>query len=292
MAYASTTLHLLIAAPGDIPEEDILTIEHAVNRWNANYGPNFQMTIIPIRWTRNAAPAAGGRPQDFINKQLVDDADLAIALFWSRLGTDTGEAVSGTAEEVERMVNAGKHVGILQCKKDVPYGADSKQQAALQAYLTGLGSSALVLDYRNDTELVGRVENLMSKQATSFLKEAKLSRGGTDTEDLGIWPSVDFRERVKTDSKGRARTVKSYYLAIANMGRQVAHDVEYTLNPDGIVQVFNEGQPIRSIPPTPEGKVLYQIATTDQSANQFDCTVTWTDASGERRSNTATLRLV
>ena len=43
-----------------------------------------------------------GRGQGVINEQLVDDADIVLALFDSRLGQATAAAVSGTAEEITR----------------------------------------------------------------------------------------------------------------------------------------------------------------------------------------------
>jgi hypothetical protein len=52
----------------------------------------------------------GERPQAIINRQLVDDADLLFAVFSTRLGSPTGVAESGTAEEIERLRGMQKPV--------------------------------------------------------------------------------------------------------------------------------------------------------------------------------------
>jgi hypothetical protein len=65
--------------------------------------------LQPLMWERDATPEAGA-PQAVINRQLVDKADILIGLFWTRLGTPTTEAESGTVEEIERMIAADKPV--------------------------------------------------------------------------------------------------------------------------------------------------------------------------------------
>jgi len=51
----------------------------------------------------------GDRPQAIINKQLVDDADILVAVFWTKLGTATGAAMSGSvAQKVSgKMLSGG-----------------------------------------------------------------------------------------------------------------------------------------------------------------------------------------
>lgn len=49
-----------------------------------------------------------GDPQLIINNSIIKNADMVIALFGSRLGTPTARATSGTIEEIEEMIKAGK----------------------------------------------------------------------------------------------------------------------------------------------------------------------------------------
>lgn len=50
----------------------------------------------------------GDRPQAIINKQLLEQSDLLVAVFWTRLGSPTGATNSGTVEEIEEHLAAKK----------------------------------------------------------------------------------------------------------------------------------------------------------------------------------------
>jgi hypothetical protein len=53
-----------------------------------------------------------------LNEQIVDDSDMGIGVFTDRLGSPTPEHPSGTAEELNRPLAAGKDVAVL--KNDCP----------------------------------------------------------------------------------------------------------------------------------------------------------------------------
>jgi hypothetical protein len=60
--------------------------------------------VLPVRWETNVFPVANNRPQT-INAQLVDTSDILIGLFFARIDSRSGIAISGT---VDRFVAAGK----------------------------------------------------------------------------------------------------------------------------------------------------------------------------------------
>ena len=55
-----------------------------------------------------AVPIAGAHPQAIINSQGLKDADIVFAVFGSRIGSPTPDAISGTVEELEAAIKAGK----------------------------------------------------------------------------------------------------------------------------------------------------------------------------------------
>jgi hypothetical protein len=55
-------------------------------------------------------PELGDRPQEIVNRQVVDACDILIGIFWSRLGTPTRISDSGTEEAIERFLNTGRPV--------------------------------------------------------------------------------------------------------------------------------------------------------------------------------------
>jgi hypothetical protein len=53
-------------------------------------------------------PETGVRPQDAINRQLVADCELLLGMFWTKLGTSTDVADSGTVEEIDQFVRTNR----------------------------------------------------------------------------------------------------------------------------------------------------------------------------------------
>jgi hypothetical protein len=109
MPSNSIRYEVLIASPGDVVGgRDV--VDEVIRDWDSSHSRATGISLHSRRWELDAVPELGDRPQSVINKQIVDHADLVIALFSARLGTPTGVAVSGTAEEIERLRSIGKHV--------------------------------------------------------------------------------------------------------------------------------------------------------------------------------------
>jgi hypothetical protein len=109
--------------------------------------------LEPIRWETHAHPAAGDSPQGIINRQIVDNADIVIGVFWSRLGTPTPAAASGTVEEIERLRARDKPVLLYFSLADLPQDHDRDQFAALQEYKGTLRKDTLYREFETTEEL-------------------------------------------------------------------------------------------------------------------------------------------
>ncbi|MDQ4103056.1 MAG: hypothetical protein M3186_04875, partial [Actinomycetota bacterium] len=152
MAFLSTTLRALISCPGDVMPEDLAVVHQAITRWNVLWGEQVGHVVIPVSWSEHAAAEFGEPPQDILNRQLVDVVDLGIAIFWSRLGTPTDNAESGTAEEIKRLAEAGRPVSVLRCNRSVPPKGDHAERARLDEYLKEIFGQALVVPYDSDAQ--------------------------------------------------------------------------------------------------------------------------------------------
>jgi hypothetical protein len=97
MSFKSETYKVLIASPSDLVEERQVATE-AINDWNAQHAAAESIILLPVKWETHALPQTGARPQQTINDQLVSTSDILIGMFWTKLGTDTGAAESGTVE--------------------------------------------------------------------------------------------------------------------------------------------------------------------------------------------------
>jgi hypothetical protein len=109
MAYDCRTYRILIASPSDVEEEREIAVR-VIQEWNDLYSYSRKIALLPLRWETHTAPEYGKRPQEVINRAIVDECDLLVGIFWTRIGSPTGAAESGTLEEIERVGKAQKPV--------------------------------------------------------------------------------------------------------------------------------------------------------------------------------------
>src|SRR4051794_36334401 len=108
----------MIASPSDLVEERQVATE-AVNEWNPLHSAAEGVMLLLVKWETHALPQTGVRPQEAIDRQLVDSSDFLVGLFWTRFGTGTGVAESGTAEEIDLVVGAGKPAMLYFSKRPI-----------------------------------------------------------------------------------------------------------------------------------------------------------------------------
>src|ERR1700733_5175714 len=147
MPQQGTIYRVLVASPADGVRERQL-VPDIIHAWNAAHSLSVSAVLEPVLWETHARPELGERPQAIINKQLVSACDILIGTFWTRLGTRTGKAESGTAEEIEEFRAAGRPV--LLYFSSAPVAPDSinfAQYEALKAYKTKLGKGSLYFEY-------------------------------------------------------------------------------------------------------------------------------------------------
>nr|WP_256377869.1 DUF4062 domain-containing protein [Synechococcus sp. PCC 7502] len=96
-----------MASPRDVTDERKIVREE-IARWNSIHAESKAIVLLPTDWETDATPNSGVSAQTAINRQLVDSCDLLIGIFWTRIGTPTLDAESGTIEEIERSTANGK----------------------------------------------------------------------------------------------------------------------------------------------------------------------------------------
>jgi len=133
MAYHATVLPVMIASPGDVTEERDV-IRAVLHDWNDVNAQASSVMLAAVGWDTHSSPELGARPQELINKRILKHCDLLIGVFWTRLGTPTGKAASGTVEEIEEHVAAGKPAMIYFSSKPVaPDSVDTDQYTQVKA---------------------------------------------------------------------------------------------------------------------------------------------------------------
>ncbi|MBY2910577.1 hypothetical protein [Rhizobium leguminosarum] len=152
MSYAATVLKVMIASPGDVVTERTL-IREVIHEWNATHSDQHKVVLLPVGWETHSAPEMGSRAQEIINKQILRDADILVAAFWTKLGTPTGSSPSGTAEEISEHIDAGKPALLYFSAAPVKLNeVDPAQYKALEDFRRACMQNGLIEQYESITE--------------------------------------------------------------------------------------------------------------------------------------------
>ena len=152
MAYQATVIPIMIASPGDVAEEREI-IRNIIHDWNDMNAETSKIMLAAIGWETHSSPELGARPQELINERILKNCDLLIGVFWTRLGTPTGTAPSGTVEEIEKHVLDGKPAMIYFSSKPVaPQSIDAEQFEQVQQIKKRWQPFGLIETYDNPDE--------------------------------------------------------------------------------------------------------------------------------------------
>ena len=167
MPYYANVYNVLVASPSDVPEEREIIVE-VIHEWNARNAAARQLVLLPLMWETHSASEYNVKPQDVINKEVVNRCDFAIGAFWSRLGTPTDNAESGTVEEINRISAAGKLVMLYFSKKHLPQDHDADQFARLKNFKSSVRKNGLIGEYFE----LGEFKSKLSRELDIKMREA------------------------------------------------------------------------------------------------------------------------
>lgn len=218
MAFTSTSMKILIASPSDLGEERAAA-EAAIVEWNAIHAEAEGVVLLPVRWETSVFPVANQRPQAAINKQIIDGADILVGLFWTRLGTSTGVAMSGTIEEIDRFVAAKKPAMIYFSERAIsPSAIDVTQLGKLKDFQSTTYKEALTGSFATPAELTHQLFKHLTSlvrtvhRPTRTLRRTSKARELTDMmialKAAGIDPAEadQFRQTIAGISRTKAQT--------------------------------------------------------------------------------------
>ena len=200
MSYKADVIEVMIASPSDVGAERAI-VRDVILEWNAVNSKDRGILLQPVGWESHSAPAMGDRPQEIINKQILKDCDLLIAVFWTKFGTPTGKANSGTAEEIDEHLASGKPALIyFSAEPVVPDSIDSEQYKALKAFEREKMSQGLFARYNSKTEFREKlVRQLAQTIIREFGRSDDSSAGGLSEQVLTMPP----RSRIELSVAGR-----------------------------------------------------------------------------------------
>lgn len=150
--YQANVYKIMIGAPSDIQHE-IQIAYQVINKWNNINSASKQLIVLPIHWSISSYPTSGLHPQKILNQQLVEKSDLMLCFFGAKLGSATDTEISGTVEEINEHIRAGKHVMVFFRNQIDVRELDVEQFGRLEKYKQTIQNKVLWVDYNNENEL-------------------------------------------------------------------------------------------------------------------------------------------
>lgn len=152
VVYRASVVSVMIASPSDVVEQRE-EVRRIISNWNFVNGYTRKLLLVPVGWETHAAPELGSRAQSLINDRLLEDCDLLVGVFWTKLGTPTGDIQSGTVEEISRHLNAGKPAMVYFSDAPVaPQSIDPDQYAKVQQFKKWCFQQGIVATFTNALE--------------------------------------------------------------------------------------------------------------------------------------------
>lgn len=287
MTLQLTGVLVLIASPGDTQEERVI-VRETINDWNINSGRRMGVALLPWLYERSSVPTLGNRPQAIINSQAVDRADVVVAFFDSRLGTDTGVSVSGTAEEIHRAHTSGKPVHVYFSNEDVPRNADLDQQLALRDFRKGLQDSGLLGDYNDPQDLAGQVIRAIEHDIDEAGWDVSAQPQTTAPSGAQLAWHHEHEERPNgVDKRGKQKyTTTRNQLVVENSGNRAAENLTFTVNGVDGCSIHHGDLP--TSPLTLEAESTRTWTMIPLSSGTVEITAEWTEA-GEPKTAVRTI---
>ncbi len=265
MSFEARILTVLIASPGDTRDaRDV--VEAAIQGWNRDRARTQKVMLLPLRWEFDAVPELGGDAQAIINKQLVDQADIVIGLFHSRLGQPTPRGASGTVEEIEHSMERGARVHVFFSEMFIPRNVDPDQLKALREFQAKLQERGLVGSYASHEDLSAKIRTCLEQDVVKFVPAIP---PGVILPLLSAHPGAIMRGRHESISR-RDRFV------VENVGTVAAEDVTVEIEPIG----EGESPVVSGVPMTaeripPQGSIAFPLAISFDVAPQWRVIYRW-----------------
>lgn len=158
MARDLTRYTLLLSSPGDaVPFCEVA--DRAMQAVNRSLSDATGVELYSTDWRRDSRPDSGAEPQALLNRQIVDDADIVLAIFYKRFGSPTRQYGSGTEEEIRLGLQQKKTVLLYIWEPPEDYEpAEPEQLASIQRLKADLGKSVMYKSFtdENDFEVKAR----------------------------------------------------------------------------------------------------------------------------------------
>lgn len=149
MGFDAVVYNVMLSCPSDIKEEKDIFAK-VLRKYNNLHSAKNNIVLLPIMWESDSIPIQGEHPQNLINEMVLSKSDILIAIFWTRLGTPTDVALSGSVEEIEKHITTGKPTLLYLCTKSPNLSdIDTNQLSELRSFIDKNKNKGLYHEYED-----------------------------------------------------------------------------------------------------------------------------------------------
>lgn len=203
MGYQATVINVGVVSPSDVTRERDAAVA-VTYEWNASHSEANNLVFLPILWETHTAPEMGEHPQSIINRKMIARCDLLIAIFGARLGTPTASALSGTVEEIETHLAAGKLAMLYFSQAPLDRGSLNLEQfKALESFRLDCEKKGLLHYYDTVEDFKKACFKHLTLTAIQYYSEQSQRSGlsSTDRRNLSSYATQLLNKSVETTGK-------------------------------------------------------------------------------------------
>lgn len=205
MPQAITRFTVLMSSPSDT-ESECKAAESEIQAINRTHGGSTGIEFFPIDWRRDSRADSGDEPQALLNRQLVDGADIVLAILKERMGTPTKSYLSGTEEEIMLALDAGKKVLIYFWEPPADFRPkDGAQFDALRALKGRVERRTMYATFTDVTSLCDKVRHDFTKLLFELEESGSFAKPGLSLTSITAEGSIDVSEALAIPRIGSSR---------------------------------------------------------------------------------------
>jgi hypothetical protein len=176
-----TNVHIIkvtLCGPSDVSKE-LEIAKEVVDDWNHKHSDALHVHLKHQHWATDSTPDMRGRSQGIINRQMIDDTDIIVAVFWSRFGTPTGIANAGTEEEIRRGISLGKRVMVyFSDLEPLPKHTDIRQLTQVNEFREELKAKGLYWNFARRQDFRSSFDIHLAKAVHEMIPDSTNSHNG------------------------------------------------------------------------------------------------------------------
>ncbi|NIS74379.1 MAG: hypothetical protein GTO08_03695 [Deltaproteobacteria bacterium] len=167
MAFSATVIRILLASASDV-EEERESVHAFINEWNESNTISEKVVLWPVPLSSLAVPETTAASRETITAKLVNDCDILIGLFWTRIDGNTDGKKSRMIEVMEQFIKTGKpSLLYFSTQPVVPDSIDPDQYAQLRGFKEGARKKGGIHQYSSPDELM----EMVNKQVLSKIRD-------------------------------------------------------------------------------------------------------------------------